>query len=62
MQALIDSRAQILAISKSMVIILGLEFLQLEMLLHLEGSTGLEVPYLGYTELRLDIPEINKLY
>ena len=26
----------------------------------MEGSAGLEVPYLGYTELRLDIPEISK--
>ena len=43
-----------------MVKILGLEFLQLEILLHLEGSAGLEVPYLGYTELGLDIPGISK--
>ena len=51
MPALIDSGAQISAILESMVKILGLEFLQLEMLSHLEGSAGLEVPYLGYTEL-----------
>ena len=51
MQALIDSGAQISAISESMVQILGLEFLQLGTLLHLEGLVGLEVPYLGYTEL-----------
>ena len=29
-------------------------------LLDIEGSAGSDVPYLGYTELRLDIPEIAK--
>ena len=60
MKALIDSRAQISAISKSMAKTLGLPIRKLETLLDIEGSAGLEVPYLGYTELRLDIPEIAK--
>ena len=60
MKALIDSGAQILAILESMVKTLGLPFRQLRTLLHLEGAAGLHAPYLGYTELRLDIPEIKR--
>ena len=59
-KALIDSRAQISAISKSMVKTLGLPIRKLEALLDIEGSAGSDVPYFGYTELRLDIPEIAK--
>ena len=39
---------------------LGLPIRKLETLLDIEGSAGTEVPYLGYTELRFDIPEIAK--
>ena len=60
MKALIDSVAQISAISKSMAKTLGLPIRKLETLLDIEGSAGSDVPYLGYTELRLDIPEIAK--
>ena len=60
MKALIDSGAQISAISESMVKTLGLPFWQLHTLLHLEGASGVYVPYLGYTEVRLDIPEVKK--
>ena len=60
MKALMDSEAQISAISKSMAKTLGLPIRKLEALLDIEGSAGLDVPYLGYTELRLDIPEIVK--
>ena len=60
MKALIDSGAQISAISKSMAKTLGLPIRKLETLLDVEGSAGLDVPYLGYTELRLNIPEIAK--
>ena len=60
MKALIDSGAQISAISKSIVKTLGLPIRKLEALLDIEGSAGSDVPYLGYTELRLDIPEIAK--
>ena len=59
MKALIDSGAQISAISKSLVKTLGLPMRKLEALLDIEGSAGSDVPYLGYTELRLDIPEIG---
>ena len=60
MKALIDSGAQISAISESMVKTLGLPSWQLHTLLHLEGAAGLDVPYLGYTELRLDMPEVKR--
>ena len=60
MKALIDSGTQISAISKSMGKTLGLPIRKLETLLDIEGSAGSDVPYLGYTELRLDIPEIAK--
>ena len=60
MKALIDSGAQISAISKSIAKTLGLPIRKLETLLDVEGSAGSDVPYLGYTELRLDIPEIAK--
>ena len=60
MKALIDLGAQISVISKSMAKTLGLPIRKLETLSDVEGSAGLEVPYLGYTELRLDIPEIAK--
>ena len=51
MKALIDSGAQISAISKSMAKTLGLPIRKLETLLDVEGSAGSDVPYLGYTEL-----------
>ena len=59
MKALIDSRAQISAISESMVKTLGLPFRQLHTLLHLKGATRVDVLYLGYTKVRLDIPEVK---
>ena len=54
MKALIDSGAQISAISKSMAKTLGLPIRKLETLLDVEGSAGSNIPYLGYNELRLD--------
>ena len=60
MKALIDLGAQISDISKNMAKTLGLPIQKLETLLDIEGSAGSQVPYLGYTELRLDIPEIAK--
>ena len=52
MKTLIDSGAQISAISKSMAKTLGLSIAKLVTLLDVEGSAGSDVPYLGYTELR----------
>ena len=59
MEALIDSGAQISAISRSMQKSLGEPLKKLEVLLEIEGSSGVDVPYLGYTEVNLQVPEIE---
>ena len=38
---------------------LNLESKQLQSILRIEGSGGLEVPYLGYVEVQLKIPEVR---
>ena len=38
---------------------LNLEPKQLQSILQIEGSGGLEVPYLGYVEVQLKIPEVR---
>ena len=58
-KALIDSGAQVSLILKSFASKMGLKTLDLEILLGLEGAHGGEVPYLGYTELHLGIPEVK---
>ena len=58
-KALIDSRAQVSSISKMLAEKLGLRVQNLQTLLGLEGAHGGEVPYLGYTELHLGIPEVE---
>ena len=50
-RALLDSGSQLLAISWTWVKKLKLEPNQLQSILWIEGSGGLEVPYLGYVEL-----------
>ena len=59
MKALIDSGAQISAISSSMQKALGVTLKGLEVLLEIEGSVGVDIPYLGYTEVNLQISEIK---
>ena len=39
---------------------MGLEIKQLQTILGLEASGGGDVPYEGYVELNLDIPEVTK--
>ena len=58
---LIDLGANISSISKSFVQQLGLPFRQLESLLEIEGSGGIDVPYLGYTEVNLRVPGVKAL-
>ena len=58
---LIDSGANISSISKSFAQQLGLPFRQLESLLEIEGSGGIDVPYLGYTEVNLRVPGVKAL-
>ena len=58
-RALLDSGSQLSAISLNWVRKLKLKPQQLQSILQIEGSGGLEVPYLGYVEARLKIPEIK---
>ena len=58
-QVLLDSGSQLSAISWTWVKRLKLEPKQLQSILWIEGSGGLEVPYLGYVEAHLEIPEVK---
>ena len=58
-RALIDSGSQLSAISLAWVKKLKLEPWQLQSILQIEGSGGLDVPYLGYVETHLRIPKIK---
>ena len=56
-RALLGSGSQLSAISWTWVKKLKLEPKQLQSILRIQGSGGLEVPYLGYVEVQLKIPE-----
>ena len=56
---LVDLGAQILAISMEFVKRQKLPIFSLQQLLDFEGFGGVDIPYIGYTELALDIPEIE---
>ena len=58
-RALIDSGSQLSAISLAWVKKLKLEPWQPQLILQIEGSGGLDVPYLGYVETFLRIPKIK---
>ena len=58
-RALLDSGSQLSAISLEWVKKLKLRPQQLQSILQIDSSGGLEVPYLGYVEARLKIPEIK---
>ena len=60
-RALLDSGSQLLAISWTWVKELKLKPKQLQSILQIEGSKGLEVLYLGYVEVHLRIPEVKAL-
>ena len=57
-RALLDSGSQLSAISWTWVKKMKLEPKQIQSILQIEGSGGLEVPYLGYVEACLRIPEV----
>ena len=59
MRAFLDTGSQLLSISWTWVKKLNLEPKQLQSILQIEGSGGLEVPYLGYVEVRLELPEVK---
>ena len=58
-RALLDSGSQLSAISLKLVKKIKLKPQQMQSILQIEGSGGLEVPYLGYVEAHLKIPEIE---
>ena len=59
MRALLDMGSQLSSISWTWVKKLNLEPKQLQSILRIEGSGGLEVPYLGYVEVLLELPKIK---
>ena len=59
-KVLLDSGAQLSSITSTRARELGLEIKQLHTILDLEASGGGDVPYEGYVELNLDIPEVAK--
>ena len=59
--ALIDSGAQISAITNSMAKKMKLKIQKLKKLLRIEGTGGGKVPYKGYVEVLLEVPGIQNL-
>ena len=58
-KGLIDSGAQVSSISDTFASKLGLKVKQLETLLDLEPAGGGQVPYNGYVELRMRVPNVR---
>ena len=58
-RALLDLGSQLSSISLTWVKKLNLEPKQLQSILQIEGLGGLEVPYLGYVEVQLELPEVK---
>ena len=58
-RTLIDSGSQLSSISLGWVKKLKLNLQQFHSVLQIEGSGGLEVPYLGYVETHLRVPEVK---
>ena len=61
MTALIDSGAQISAITKGMAKKMKLKVQKLQKLLRIEGTGGGKVPYKGYVEVLLEVPGVRNL-
>ena len=58
-KGLIDSGAQVSSISDTFASKLGLKIKQLDTLLDLEPAGGGQVPYNGYVELRMRVPNVR---
>ena len=56
---LVDSGAQISAVSIAFAKHHGLPIWQLQQLLDFEGFWGADIPYIGYTQIQLQIPGIK---
>ena len=57
--ALVDSGAQISAVSMAFVKHHNLPIWQLQQLLDFEGFRGLDIPYIGYTQIQLQIQGVK---
>ena len=57
--ALVDSGAQISAVSMAFVKCHNLPIWQLQQLLDFEGFGGMDIPYIGYTQIQLQIPGVK---
>ena len=57
--ALVDSGAQISAVSMAFVKHHNLPIWQLQQLLDFEGFGGVDISYIGYTQIQLQIPGIK---
>ena len=58
-RALVDSGAMVSQITVALANALKLKIHQLKTLIPMEGFGGIEVPYLGYVEATLQIPEVE---
>ena len=56
--SLVDSGAQVSSITEQLAHTLELEIKPLKRLVHIEGVGGYSVPYLGYVEATLKVPEV----
>ena len=56
---LLDSGAQMLTITISQAKKMGFKMQNLENMLDIEGGGGIAIPYIGYVEAQLQIPEIK---
>ena len=57
--SLVDSGAQISAVSMAFAKCHGLPIWQLQQLLDFKGFGGVDIPYIGYTQVQLKIPGIQ---
>ena len=57
--ALVDSRAQISAVSMAFVKCHNLRIWQLQQILDFEGFGGMDIPYISYTQIQLQIPGVK---
>ena len=57
--ALVDSGAQISAVSVGFAKCHNLPIWQLQQLLDFEGFGGIDIPYSGYTQIQLQIPGVK---
>ena len=58
-KALVDSGSMVSQVTISLVKALKLKLKQLNTLIPMEGAGGISVPYLGYVEATLKIPEVE---